>query len=325
MSFNRTGYDTTLGVSIVTRPIVRALKEAFIRDMICDVHLDLTTTLDVKPVFVTGRQQSESNIPFFAHPLLVTTDKGVKFLCTDIRPFIRQDEDANYNHVNVRNRTEFNFIKSRTILNLAWLTGAESQVRMSLPLAGTVFSAWLSEVIAKRFALDPKDQMTLFIITHYYYQSLFFTEDHVDEDKLQKFALHTIKASRAPSQMVFEVFDRIEKMRNLEDYCQNIRTISENIRLKDLNVALLVTMIGTSWYGLNAKEILAVALEHPPTWCALVYVALTEKTFQRSMIARVAERYAKNKGSEEYLQSYVNLVKTYIVAEEAPLSLTNFI
>ena len=307
MSIYQSSYDTTIGVGMVTKQIEHAIKESFIKDVLYNRHLDLITSLEYKPVFITGEMSSESNIPFFIHPLKVENVKGVNFLCCDIRPFVRSNGGNSWNEVDVRNATEFQFAKNRMILNLAWLTGEVNQMRLNLSFAGTVFAAWLSESISKRFALDPKDQMILSIISHFYYQSLFYTEDQFEEDMLQKFAVHTIKATRAPSQLVFEVFDKILRMRNLADYCENVRTILENIRLKDLNEGLLITMVGNTWFGLNFKEILAVAMEHPPTWIAIVAASLYERTYKNSQIARISERYAKGGAGIEFLKSFVKV------------------
>jgi hypothetical protein len=317
MTIFNTAYDTTIGAGVVTKHIKDAVEKAFYQDMIFLYTLDVTKDLEYKPVFVTGNQPSESNIPFFVHPLVVKNNKGISFLCTDIRPFINANQSTSYDKVVPRNQTEFNFIKSRTILNLAWLTGAGNQIKTNLNFAGTVFAMWLSDVLGKCFALDPKDKMLLTIVSHYYYQSLFYTEASFDESVKQKFAIHTINASKAPSKMVFEVFDQMGPMHSIADYCDNVKKVLDNIRLKDLNVALLITMIGNSWFCQNAKEILAVALEHPPTWNAIVFASLVERTYKNSTIARISAAFGKNNAAKGYLESHVNLLQNYIYKDDS--------
>ncbi len=318
MSIYRSGYDTTVGICLVKKHIENAVKESFIRDVIFNRHLNLITSLDYKPVFITGKESSESNIPFFAHPLIIDNFKGQSFICTDLRPCIRLvDSDfTSQNDFVVRNQTEYNFAVSRLALNMAWVCGDMSQLKLNLSYAGTVFAAWLSETIAKRFALDPKDQMVLAIISHFYYQSLFSQGEHIEEEMLQKFAVHTIKATKAPSQLVFDIFDKIKPMSSIADYCQNVKTILENIRLEDLNVGLLITMIGNTWYGNNSKEILAISLEHPPTWIAIVHAALTERSFKNSLIARIAERFGKGSIAKEFNDGMMIFMDSYTVKHE---------
>lgn len=313
MTIKRTAYDTTVGIGLVTKHIEAAIKESFIRDVIFNRNLGLITSSNYRPVFITGTQNSESNIPFFAHPLVIEDFKGQNFICMDIRPAIRPTSDAHSleDDFAVRNQTDYNFALSRLVLNMAWLSGDNSQLKLNLSFAGTVFSAWLSETISKRFALDPRDQMILSIITHFYYQSLFFQGEHIEEEMLQRFAVHTIKATKAPSHLVLEVFDKIKPMASIDDYCVNVKEILDNIRLEGLNIGLLITMIGSTWFGNNSKENLAVALEHPPTWIAIVHAAVAERTFKNSMIAKIAERYGKGNLAKEFNDGMKILLDSY--------------
>jgi hypothetical protein len=168
----------------------------------------------------------------------------------------------------------------------------------------------MSDSIGRRFGLDPRDQLLLMIVSHYYYQSLFYNE--INEDIKQTFAVHTIKATRAPSELVLDIFDRIGEMGSIADYCNNVKAVVENIRLKDLNAGLVITLMGNSWFGLNSKEVLAVAIEHPPTWVSLVYTVLKEKTYRNSQLARVAERYTKKSLASDYNQAFENMVENLI-------------
>lgn len=316
MAIFNTGYDTTIGTAIVTKTIEMAIQKALIQDLIFQSSLDLSRNLEIKPVFVTGLYHSESSIPFFNHPLLVKNSKGIVFLCTDVRPYINPNTSTEGNLV-ARNYSEFNFVKTKAELNLAWLTEGQSQVKNNLGFAGVVFANWLSDVISKRFALDPRDQMLLAIVSHYYYQSLFYTEDRFDEDVLHKFAVHTINATKANSAMVFEVFDKIGKMQNIADLCENIKAVLGNVRLQDLNVGLLITIVGMSWYGVNASENLAVALEHPPTWNAIVYSAVQDRSYKNSNIARVAERFSRGGVANDYIRNVKSLLETVTVVTES--------
>ena len=71
-----------------------------------------------------------------------------------------------------------------------------------------------------------------------------------------------------------------------------------------------------SWFGSNAKEILAVALEHPPTWYAIVFSSLEERTYKNSMIARVAERFGKGGAWVDFKNAYSELIKRHVQQEQ---------
>jgi hypothetical protein len=313
MSIFKTAYDTTVGSNINTGDIKKHIALELVQGFSHLKTLNLITSLNYKPMFIANGNSASESIPFFTHPLVLsaheTADKTA-YLVTDIRPYVKP-ATFDSNDVVARNQTELDFAKSRTILNLAWITGGEASMRNDLMFAANVFSEWLSNGITTRFALDPKDALTLKVIAHFYYQTLFFDQSEFDENFKQKFAIHTITATNAPSKLVFEIFDKIGVMNNIDDFCFNAIKILENVRLRDLNTGLLITVIGNSWFGLNSKEILAVALEHPPTWAAIVYMSLVERTFKNSTIARLTERLAKRGAGDNFLKSYTYLVKSY--------------
>lgn len=312
-----TAYDTTMGSFMDLKLIVRSIREAIIRDAIYNQQLDLKGMDGIVPMFIMGNYSSEANIPFFTHPLLIEGDKNIRYLVSDIRPFVRNDQsNSDSNKPAIKNMTEFNIAKSRLILNMAWLNSMVQGIRNELSFASTVFASWLSEIIGKKYALDPKDQLVLNIMCHYYYLTL-FTNETMDDVSLHKFSVHTIKATRAPVDLVIDTFSKIGDIRNINEFCSKVPEILENIRLKDFNVGILLTVIANSWYGLNSREILAVALEHPPTWCSLVYASLTERTFKNSMIARVSERYGKNGNADNFLKAYSSIVREFTVSSLA--------
>lgn len=316
MSIFKDSYQTTVGSISVTKQIEHAIKEAIIKDNINNVNLDVNNKQEYKPIFITGAYSSENDIPLFTHPITINF-KNVNYVCTDVRLYVTKNAPIDEINSSVKNRTEFNFAKSRGILNLVWLNNGVNSIKNSLGFAGIVFSAWLSETISKTYALDFKDQTVLAIVTSLYYQSLFIDGSELDDDTKQRLAVHTIKATKAPAQMVFEVFDKIKSFSSIEDYCSTVKEVLENVRMKDFNLAMLLTIVRNSWYGTNSKEIISVALEHPPTWCAIVYTALNERTFKNSMIYRIAERFGKRGASDEFVDSYVTLVKDYTVAVES--------
>ena len=310
MSIFKTAYHTTVGSSFVTNKIELTIKESIIKDYLQGINGDIVTDLDIKPIFLSNNASSEANIPYFSHPLLIEDLHKQKYLCVDIRQFVKSNNVNSVNLFNIKNESEYNLSRSRLALNLIWLTQRPETIRDISYLPNAIFSSWISEGIANRFSLDPKDQMTLAIISSFYYQSLFTEFNTFLEEDRQKFVTSIIKATRAPAKMVFDVTDKIEKISNINDFCSVCKGILENTRIENLNAGILITILGNSWFGMSAKELLAVSLEHPPTWIALVNAALTERTYRKSLLSRIAERYASNKGGNDFIKAFDNLVET---------------
>jgi hypothetical protein len=312
-------YGTTVG-SVFENQVKRidlTVKESIIRDNLGHVHLGVSEIHGVTPIFVTGIGSSEDKIPLFTHPLAILNFNHKNYVCVDVRPFVRKDTPLDNVENNIKNVTEYNFVKNRAVLSTAWVAADYSVLKNSLQFAGTVFAAWLAETISKAHALDFKDRTTLAILSSFYYQSLFSEQTTFSEEDKQRMAVHTISATKAPASYVFEVFDKIPEIKNIEDFCRAARTITENVRLNDLTLPVLLTLVKNSWYGFQAKEILPIALEHPPTWMTIVYSALTERTYKNSMIYRVAEPFGKRGLADEFLKNFSLVMQGYQVRSDA--------
>jgi hypothetical protein len=74
---------------------------------------------------------------------------------------------------------------------------------------------------------------------------------------------------------------------------------------------VLLTLIRSAWFGNQAKENLSVALEHPPTWCAIVFSCVTEKTYKNSTIYKYVEKLGKKKADEEFMNTYTRIILEY--------------
>lgn len=97
-------------------------------------------------------------------------------------------------------------------------------------------------------------------------------------------------------------------MTGIKDFCAQVKEITENNRLQAFEEGILVNLLIASWFGTNAREMIAVALEHPPTWIALVYAAFTEKSYKNTVISKIAYRYLGSKGENDFVRSLVSLI-----------------
>lgn len=312
MTIFKTAFDTTVGSSFNKDKLIHFIKEGIIKDNLEYESGELTKSLDIKPILLTGRSNSEKVIPSFAHPIYFEYN-NTKYLCGDVRNYVRI---ADSNFV-IKNTAEFNLMNTRVALNLIWLLNRPEMLRDFSFVSGAIFSNWISESLSRRFALDSKDQLSIGIIAHLYYQSLFTPLSEFSEEDKQKMAVSCIKATRAPSKMVFDIIDKIVKLNNLADFCDTCITVLENIRIQDMNSGILITILGNSWFGTNAKEVVAISLEHPPTWICLVYAALTERGYRNSVISKLSDRYSGSKGGSDYIKSFVHLYQSVVTNNDS--------
>ena len=312
MTIYKDSYNTTVGSMYAVKSLEHHIKECLIQDGLLST-LSVREVGEYRPGFITGRRHSEDQIPLFTHPIVIDFNKHL-YLCTDLRLSVNKDKVAELDWgslINVEdiasNLTEYNFAKSRAILNLLWVGGSPNDLKSGLSFAATIYAYWISELISKMYALDGGDSLVVTITASYYYQSLFI-DGEIDEDTKYKMATHTIKTTKLPAEEVLRVYDLLTTTGSVNDFCKMVRHAVGNVRLDTLDAGGLMTLARNSWYGTNAKEIISVALEHPPTWIAVVYAALTNKSYKSSTIYRVADRWGKRGVDEEFIKTFKSII-----------------
>lgn len=316
------GYQTTLGSRVPTNKLSDTLNVSMIRDNLLTSSLDVKKIGSVYPVFVTSAHDTEDSIPLFAHPYLFTTRAGQRTLVTDIRLFLKKkvfDGTLASLPTSIASQVDFSFTRTRAILNLEWIEGDVESMKTDLHFSTAVFGRWIADALTRAFALDPRDQLLIAIACSYYYQALFVDASDREsirgnEETLQKWSIHTMKVTHADATTTRFVFDRMPDIKSVESLIEGIQLVTDNIRLKSLNLVFLLTQLKNSWYGTNSKEILAVSLEHPPTWMAIVYGSMKERSYRSSQIYKIAERVSKRGVGDEYLKNCQTLLSEHTVS-----------
>lgn len=319
MPFYATAYDTTAGRGVNINKIAGAIQQSLLKENFALVNnqqqgIEMPIPQDgCVPTLVTTQTDVEMDIPVFSHPVYVDLSAIRKssvenYMVSDARPFMIGKPTDRDGRLVVKNQTEFDFTKNRTILSSHWYKrNTDSFKHLSASLTA-IYAAWVSEAISRRFGLDPKDQHYLAILAAYHYQSLFYTDTKFDENDRLKIAPVVAKSTYAEIDLVLEVLDRFTQMEGIFDYCKAARELTENPRLEELNPALLVTMVSTSWIGTNGREIAAVALEHVPTFVMMTYGAFTERTYKLAALSKITDRFKGRKGEDEFLRNLKTLI-----------------
>lgn len=302
----RTGFDTTSGSMQPVNKIVTAIQQAFIRDRVQLNNLGIRKEAEIQPVYLTGNHESEANVPLFYHSIVVDY-KGEQFLVSDLRSYLNNQDTSRPPNERIRNLSEFNFAKSKSILNLLWLNPMRlAQLRNNFQFAAMVFANWIAELVGKSYSLNPADKQKVIIIASFYYQSLFF--DEVDEARKANMATHTMKTAVADATTVFSVFDKLKPMPNIEALVETLRQ-ELPIQLGRLSTTVLFQMSGSSWFAQNAAFLISAAFEHPPTWIAIVAAAFGDKSYKNTLINRVCETMARRGNASEFIHNFTDLMK----------------
>lgn len=295
MSIYKTAYDTTACRGAIITKIQDNLKEAYIRDLL--YFDDVTKTYQVR-----GGHLVDELVPTFNHPILFTDPGGEQRLAVDVRGLGSFNRDQNV--FNIRDTNAYNGITLRANLNQVWLEdmGPERMRGMSVfPLM--VYANWIGEAVAKRLALEPQDQFSVSVLAAIFYLNLFWEADKsANPTKIEK-TLMVSQITRGLSyraDMVYDIVEQHAGIGNIAEFCQACRDLTQSARLRDLNEATLFAMVGGYWYGTNGREVIAVALEHPPTWMSLLWQAMSDRSYRNAGLSKILERNSFKRAGNMY-------------------------
>lgn len=250
-------------------------------------------------------------IPTFVYPVVVG-EAGERRVYFDARPYMRPASDGGQY---IGNQNGYDSAKMLAVLQKLWLTEPVKYLRniSKLPLAA--FCSWVGDNIAKRVALDPNDQLSVTVLAGVLYLNSFLpNEDRTEHEKMDMVSL-IAKATGAKSSAVYDIVHDRSRIDNVDEFCDTCQDYTKSTRLRDLNATTLYAIVGSTWYGANKSEMVAVALEFPPVWMTMVFQALNDRGFHHSLIAKMLNDRSSFKKEG---QTYVIALSDFIVGFRNP-------
>lgn len=230
------------------------------------------------------------DVPPFAHPIiskdLISTANG-HVAVIDARGNTRVDKNTG----NLMPTGDFIFAENRAFLSLAcWAEGNSRDLLTMGDLPMRVFSAILSENVGRRDNLAPEVIEYLRVMSAYYYIGLHHEDLPTDEVAMGGYARVISRAVSIPIPTVESVIRDVPHLKDLERYTVVVSQSGMSERLSRHTAAMMMNWLGGMWFGPNATEVAAVSLEHPPTFVAMLYSALIDNNFRKTMIRQITDR-----------------------------------
>lgn len=252
-------------------------------------------------------------LPSFAHPVTIIDDNKSVKIYSDVRNFTRL---SNTKELVVSSNTDYNFAVIRGKMQYIWVKDDTSydDVLSLGPYPMAMFSRTLSALLVRRFGLSPDVQMTINIILSYYYLCMF--KDIKDSDPVLLDEKEVLMLSRMITQGTYiqatdiiPVISVIPVMKNVKDLVAVLKQHAGTIRFDALNEAIIFELFATVWAGANYREIAQVALEHPPTWVAMLFIVLKNRGFANSYLSRTCKDFSKGGMDDVFIRNMVFLLR----------------
>lgn len=301
-------YDTTPCDSHDVSKIRLALQHAVIEGQ-------LQPARTVKGETVTGVMEVPpyvKTVPPFAHPLPIVYS-GKVLTVIDPRAFVTQKMSG---ETRIANPTEYQFLVLRGILAHLWIMGEEEGMTELGDLPIRVYSRLVSEALVRRLNLTPGDQLRLTVLAAYYHLCQYTAETSFDEHHIVRLAGRIGRATAISVDRVLEVLDALKDEHDaypvlgpLDSFIRAIEVVVPSPRVSILNVALVYAAIGGVWFGAYAREIVAVSLEYPPTFLAMLYMAINDRTYHGAMFSKLVDQVQRNGAGEDFGKRLFKLVE----------------
>lgn len=295
-------YETRVGQMFQLEKVERAIRFAMIENRFVQGYNPMqregVTYKDV--LFLTP---DAVDVPQFHQPIRLEDGRVV----VDTRAYMREKDGGWV----ITNPSEPISLLYRALATRTWVNQPETRDWNRLPdFPLRVWVMLISDSITRRLGLEPLPTAQLKVVTAAYYYGL-HQDDGMTWDESTRSAVGTVisRVVGLPPQFCFDLLDQMETCpQSLKDYISSVQSVVQSARLQQLNEGILLTLTGGWWYGGPNRETLGIALEYPPYWNTLVYLALANPGFRSTGLAKACKLADRQRISERYIRNYKMLV-----------------
>lgn len=253
------------------------------------------------------------NVKPFGHTLKVSLPGGYNALVADGRPMY------SYNHDGARQLKPVmmfanQWLETRLRLQGIWESTEIAMLKDISDYPMMVYGKVISEALSRKYGLELEAIARVDLLCAYAFWCFTHTKEEyeaVDIEQIASLISTNIRSTLADVKGVIKEVDYINNVGDLVEALKREDVISSR-RLSGISVASLYeVMRARSIWGVDAvapsTEIICLALEHPPTWYACLFVSLST-TFMKNNIVQVSQRYKRIKDPSSFLMSVSHLI-----------------
>lgn len=294
-------YDTTVGGWYKPAPIINALRRAEITHPLPSAVTPTGNRL--RDAFVVTPSEDFQDIPNFTQ--FVNIGKDSPKWVMDGRPYMRWNRNADSYRLVAENDYAFQCMRLAITQLLSDDPGFMHRLG-DTPVKTWV--RWLTLALAQRYNLSLEYQARVSVICAYYYHTQLDEARTLSVSERQALSNKVSRVTAVPVPTVLEMIEPVGPLKTGDDLATALREHAGTLGLTQLKFVDLYTLVANSWIGVNARENVGLALEHIPTFIAMVYYALSERSYRKTVITRRAE----TTGRQHELQQFTNGLFRYI-------------
>lgn len=238
-------------------------------------------------------------VPTFSHPLTIETVKGLTYTFCDLSSFIRERQEGEYV---VANKPLFSLQTIRTVLTADLINNGTRSIKSLSPNVVKTYVDLITSSLSMAFSLNNEEVLALRSLSGWMYYSMLHNDPYAGELEFDALIAKLAREINIPSSFLYRYIDQ-EFYKNVGDFLEKLRQKITNPVVQKINEGLFYTVIAKNlnanvWIGLEKQEILAMSVEHIPTFVATLVICLSEQVFKNAGLTKMALRnFARDKAN----------------------------
>ena len=238
-------------------------------------------------------------VPTFSHPLTIETVKGLTYTICDLSSFIRERQEGEYV---VANKPLFSLQTIRTVLTADLINNGTRSIKSLSPNVVKTYVDLITSSLSMAFSLNNEEVLALRSLSGWMYYSMLHNDPYAGELEFDALIAKLAREINIPSSFLYRYIDQ-EFYKNVSDFLEKLRQKITNPAVQKINEGLFYTVIAKNlnanvWIGLEKQEILAMSVEHIPTFVATLVICLSEQVFKNAGLTKMALRnFARDKAN----------------------------
>ena len=232
-----------------------------------------------------------SVVPTFSHPLTIETVKGLTYTICDLSSFIRERQEGEYT---VANKPLFSLQTIRTVLTADLINNGTRSIKSLSPNVVKTYVDLITSSLSMAFSLNNEEVLALRALSGWMYYSMLHSDLFSGELEFDALVAKLAREINIPSSFLYRYLDQ-EFYKSVGDFLEKIKQKINNPAVQKINEGLFYTVIAKNlnanvWIGLEKQEILAISIEHIPTFIATLVICLSEQVFKNAGLTKMALR-----------------------------------
>lgn len=311
----KTPYDTAAGSKVMDSDLKESLSTYVTLNADNTESQIARTKRSENGIAVYRLLSGSADIPAFSQPMYIESSNGNKCVVADVRPFITMTNAKNQEY-KVNSFYAYDSLLERTVMEVCWLESGPDRILGLGIYPMRAFCRWITNTLTQRLVLPEDTQYIVMVIACYYYYCLHSenTDRSFSQIDMGRIVGQIHRVTGYEMRNIHELLHELPIIRDINGFVQVLKDKTSFTRiatLASLTPAGVYTLVGNSISGHDPRVTAAIALEHPPTFVALVKLAISYRGAGKSGLGVLLKPTMSTTEATNFLTAYSGLVKQF--------------